>query len=89
MRLLQLITLSVEKDVENHIMDTIEFLDTHVCINKPHWQSSGGIIIFLCKYYIVISNTPVASFLDVLLKLFAGILSEVHEKPRKKDYVTE
>ena len=32
------------------------FLDTHVCINNPHWQSSE-IIVFLCKYYIVISNT--------------------------------
>ena len=30
-------------------LDTTEFLDTHVCINNPHWQSSG-IIIFLYKY---------------------------------------
>ena len=28
-------------------LDTIEFLDTHVCTNNSHWQSSG--IIFLCK----------------------------------------
>ena len=36
-------------------LDTIEFLEIHVCINNPYWKSSG-IIIFLCKYYIVISN---------------------------------
>ena len=27
-------------------LDTIDVLDTRVCINKPRWQSSG--IIFLC-----------------------------------------
>ena len=69
-------------------LDTTEFLDTHVCINNPHWQSSG-IIIFLCKYYIVISDTLVGSFLDVLFLLLAVILSELHEKPRRKDWVTE
>ena len=31
-------------------LDTTEFLGTHVCINKPHWQSSG-MKIFLCKYF--------------------------------------
>ena len=36
-------------------LDTIEFLDTHACINNPHWEVSG-IIIFLRKYYIVISD---------------------------------
>ena len=69
-------------------LDTTEFLDTHVCINNPHWQSSG-IIIFLCKYYIVISDTLVGSFLDMLFLLLAVILSELHEKPRRKDWVTE
>ena len=60
----------------------------YVFINSPHWQSSG-ILIFLCKYYIVISDTLVYSFLDALFLLLAVILSEVHEKPRRKDWVTE
>ena len=37
-------------------LETISFLDTHVCTNNPYWQISG-IIIYLCKYYIVISDT--------------------------------
>ena len=37
------------EEVDNPSLDTIEFLDTHVCINNPHLQSSG-IIVFLCKY---------------------------------------
>ena len=52
--------------------DTIDFLDTHVSINNPHWQSSGT-IIFLHKYYIVISDTLVDFFLDVLFLLIAVI----------------
>ena len=59
-----------------------------MCINNPHWQSSG-IIIFLCKYDIVISNILVGSFLDVLFFLLTVILSELQEKPRRKDWVTE
>ena len=65
----------------------IEFLDTHVCLNNPHWQSSG-IIIFLSEYYIGISGKVVGSFLDVLFLLLPVILSELHEKPRRKDLVT-
>ena len=63
-------------------------LDTYVYINNPHWQSSG-IIIFLCKYYIVTSDALVGSFVDVLFLLLAVISSELHEKPRRKDWVTE
>ena len=71
-------------------LDTIKFLDTHVCINNPHWQQSSGIIIFLSKYFIVTSNTIVSSFMDVLFLLLAVILSELDEKPRRnKDWVTE
>ena len=70
-------------------LDTIEFLDKHVCISNPHWQSSG-IIIFLCKYYIVISDTPVGSFFDALFSFATVVLSGLHEKPRSnKDWVTE
>ena len=65
-------------------LNTIEFLDTYAFINNPHQQSSG-ILIFLCKYYIVISDTLVGSFLDMLFLLLAVILSELHEKPRRKD----
>ena len=76
-------------EVENYIFKTIEFLDTSAFINNPHWQSSG-ILIFLCKYYIVISDTLVGSFLDVLFLLLAVILSGLHEKPRRnKDWVRE
>ena len=71
------------KEVKNYI------LRQTWCINNPHWQSSG-IIIFLCKYYIVISDTLVGFFLDVLFLLLAVILSEPYEKPRRnKDWVTE
>ena len=43
----------------------------------------------MCKYYIVISDALVGSFLDVLFLLLAVILSELHEKPKRKDWVTE
>ena len=43
-------------------LDTIAFLDTHTCINNPYWQSSG-ITINLCKYYIVISDTLIISWI--------------------------
>ena len=78
----------ISTEVENHIFKTIEFLDTSAFINNPHWQSSR-ILIFLCKCYIVISDTLVGSFLDVLFLLLAVILSERHEKPTRKDWVTE
>ena len=60
---------------------TIEFIDTHVCINNPHGLSSG-ITTFLCKYEVVISDTLVVSFLDVLFLLVAVILSDFYEKPK-------
>ena len=79
----------IPKQVEDCIFRHIEFLDTHVCINNPHWQHIGIIIIF-CKYFIVILGTLRVSFLDVLFLLLAVILSELYEKPRRnKDSVTE
>ena len=46
--------------------------------------------MFLCKYYIVISDTLVDSLLNVLFLLLAVILSQPHEKTgRNKDLVTE
>ena len=65
-----------------------ELLDPYICINNPHCQSSGN-IIFLCKYYIVTSDTLVGSFLDVLVLLLAVILSELHVKPRRKYSVSK
>ena len=79
----------IPKEVEDCIFRQIEFLDTHICINNPHWQHSGIIIIF-CKYFIVILGTLRVSFLDVLFLLLAVIVSELYEKPRRnKDSVTE
>ena len=42
-----------------------------------------GVLIVLCKNYIVIPDTLV--FLGYALFLLAVILSELHEKPRRKD----
>ena len=79
----------ISKEVENQILRHNWFLDTHVCMNNPHWKSSR-IIILLYKYYVVISDTLVGSFLAVLFLLLAVILSELYEKPRRyKDWVTE
>ena len=59
------------------------------CINNTHWQIIG-IIIFWCKHYIVILDTLVGSFSDVLFLLLAVILSGLDEKPkRKKKYIKE
>ena len=46
-------------------------------------------MIFFCKYDVVISDIRVGSFLDVLYFFLAVIISELHEKPRRKDWVTE
>ena len=69
-------------------LDTIQFFDTHVCINNSHWESSG-ITIFLWKYWKVISDTLIGFFLDVFFLLLTVILSKDHEKPLRKDWVTE
>ena len=77
------------KKVKNHILIHSWIFGHTCCINNPHWQISG-IIIFLCKHYIVTSDTLVGSFLDVLFLLLAVILSGPPEKPRRnKDRVTE
>ena len=73
--------------IELNLKFKIEFLDTHVCINNPHWQRSG-ITIFLSKCYMVISDKLVGSFLDVLFFLLPVILSELYDKLRRKDIVT-
>ena len=85
--LLQRITL-YQRTYEITSLNKTEFLETYVRINNPHWQSSGT-IISLCKYYIVISDRLVGSFLDALFVLLAVILSELPVKPRRKDWVAE
>ena len=74
----------ISKEVENQIkfLETIAFLDAHVYIDNPYWQSCG-IIISLCKYYIVISDTVIG--LDVFFLSPAVILSELDGKRRRKD----
>ena len=67
-------------------LDTIAFLGIHVCISNPCWQSSGIIIKLqiLCSYLIYTDR-----LLDVFFLLLAVILSELHENPRRKVWVTE
>ena len=75
----------LSKEVDNRIFRPNRILGT--CMYKqPYWQSSEIIIIFV-QLSIVISDTLM--FLDVFSLLFGVILSEFHEKPRGKDWVTE
>ena len=53
------------KLAEKRSFRPIAFLDTHVSINNPSWQSRG-IVIFLCKFYMVIADTLI-SFWRVFL----------------------
>ena len=79
----------ISKEVKNHILRHNWIFRHTCCINNTHWQSSGN-IIFLCKYYIVIWDTLVGFFLDVLFLLLSVILSGLHEKPkRNKEWFTE
>ena len=63
----------ISRKVKNPSLDTINFLDTHICINNPHWQSRG-ITVFLYKCYIVISDTLIGSPLIVFLLLLCSWL---------------
>ena len=79
----------ISKEVENQIFRH-NWNFRHTCVYKQPTLTSSGIIMFLCKIYIVISDTLVGFFLDVLFLLLAVILSELYEKPkRNKDWVTE
>ena len=78
----------ISKEVKITTWDSWIFRYT-CSINNSHWKGSG-IIRFLCKYCMVISDTLLSSFLGVLFLLLAVILSGLHEKPRwYKDWVTE
>ena len=72
----------ISKEVKKHILRHNWILRHTCCINNPHCQSCG-IIMFMCKCYIVISVTLVGPSLDVLFLLFALILSGLYEKPRR------
>ena len=79
----------ISKEAENRSLGTITFLDRYVRINNPNWKGSG-IILILCKYYIVISDTRYTNkFLDFFFLLLAAILSELHENSIRKDWVTK
>ena len=67
-------------------LDTIEFLDTRVCIDNPHCQNSG-IKLFLCKYCNckVISDTLTRFFLGCALFVSHCNILELLEKPRRND----
>ena len=72
--------------VKNHIFRH-NWVFKHICsINNPYWQSSE-IITFLCKYYIVISDTLVRFFGCVLVARCNVIRASW--KQRNKDWVTE
>ena len=78
----------ISKEVENHIFRH-NWIFRHISMYKQPTLTKYGNYIFSCKYDIVISDIPVGSFLDVLFFLPTVILSELHERPRRKDWVTE
>ena len=84
------ILTEVENDIFKHVFI---FMYLCLCIHKqPTWTKHWNFnifVIFSNIFYKVISDTLVESFLDVISLLFAVILSELHEKPRMKDLVTE
>ena len=84
----------ISTEVENHIFQR-NWIFRHLCIfiDNPHWQCSG-ILLFLCKYYIVILGTLVGSFLDVLFLLLAVIIRTSWETKKermsyRKKYIEE
>ena len=67
----------ISKEVEKQIL-RCNWSFIHTCINNPHWHRSG-IKIFLGNFYLVISDTLVAFFLDGLILLLAVIFSELYK----------
>ena len=69
----------------------IAFLDTHVCIYNPYGQCSG--IIILCKYYIVILDTVIGSwmfFSYCLLQYYQSFMRIQEEtESKKKKFIEE
>ena len=75
--LLQCIML-YESRQKSHLQTQLNF-ETHAYVQRTHIDSET--IIFLCKYYTVILDKPIDSFLDVLFLLPAVIFSGLCEKP--------
>ena len=69
----------ISKEVENRIFRHNRTF-RHTFMYQQPTLTSSGIITFLCKYYIVISDTLISSWMSFF---FARC------KPRRKDWVTE
>ena len=77
-------SISYIKEVKYHI-----FWYNHVlrctCIYKQPILTKSSKMIFCCKFYLY----SYLRYTDMFSLLLAVILSELHEKPRRKDWVTE
>ena len=73
------------KEMKNHIFRhnrIFRHTHTHMLGIQPTLTNSG-IILFLPKYYIIISDTLVDSLLEALFLLLDVMLSGLHGKPRR------
>ena len=76
------------KEVENHILKH-DWLITHLCMHKQPTLTKQWKYFFANISYIVISDTLVASFLDVFVLTLGLIFSEFHVNLGSKDSVFE
>ena len=79
----------ISTEVENYIFKH-DWIFRHFCIYKQPTLTKWNFNIFvqiLCT--VVVSDTVVGTFLDVLFLSLAVILSELYEKTRRKDWATE
>ena len=75
----------VSKEVQNQMIRH-KWIFRHTCMYKQSTLTKE----WNCNIFVqVISDTPVRCFLDVLFLLLAVVLSDLHEKPRRKDWVIE
>ena len=75
----------ISTEVENHIFQSIEFLDTSAFINNQHWPSSE-ILMFLCKYCTVISETLVGSRCALFVARLNTIRTSWETKKERSSY---
>ena len=66
-------------------MDTTEFLDTHVFLNNPYWQSSG-IIFFLVQIWYGYFRYTVRLFLGCALLLAHSNISRASWETKKERF---
>ena len=78
----------ISTEVENHILKH-DWLITHLCMHKQPTLTKQWKYFCANISYIVISDTLVASFLDVFFLTLALIFSEFHVNPWRKDSVSE